>query len=598
MAGELKHASVGPELTQVEWESINSHTLANGVAGDMLYYDGVNIKRIPIGASGDVMTMVAGLPAWASSSAGLTGPLRLADGTVGAPAYSWADDTDTGIYKRVAGNSATFGVAAAGGLVVEFSNSGLALASTMRLGWYKAVLDTGYDIILNRDGVGILGMRNGTQTQTINVYMQDQGSGVINYERMSITGVTGTGGNITMQTNGVGAANLSLTLTPAGTGNIILAGPTSVTGQILAADGTTGAPSYSFASAPTSGLFFASSTLLIGISNGARIGITTSNVRLVSGQIFGWVSSSTDPTQSLDLGLARDGASIFAQRLTATAQKWRVYNTFTTVTTVGEWAEFDWVTSLNTLLITTRAGTATGVVRPMIIGPSTATQTNIAGANLTLVAGSALSGVAIGGIITLTPGLGSGAANGNVVISRGGLVISAAIAGALEVGANGATNPVLRVNAATGSVATGLQITGAAAAGGVALAPISSGANEDLILSGIGTGKVRANASYGAITTDADGATVTFDMAVTNLHTVVLGGNRTLAVSNVSVGQTFYLYLVQDGTGTRVPTWFTTIKWAGGVAPTLTTALNKGDLFTFLCTSAGNYVGLVVGQNI
>jgi hypothetical protein len=45
-------------------------------------------------------------------------------------------------------------------------------------------------------------------------------------------------------------------------------------------------------------------------------------------------------------------------------------------------------------------------------------------------------------------------------------------------------------------------------------------------------------------------------------------------------------------------TWFTTIKWAGGVAPTLTTTASKADTFGFLCTTAGNYVGYVIGQNI
>jgi hypothetical protein len=99
------------------------------------------------------------------------------------------------------------------------------------------------------------------------------------------------------------------------------------------------------------------------------------------------------------------------------------------------------------------------------------------------------------------------------------------------------------------------------------------------------------------LTTDTDGATVTFDLS-TSLHTVTLGGNRTLALSNETVGQTFVIRLVQDGTGSRTVTWFTTIKWAGGVAPTLTTTLNKTDVFGFICTSAGNYDGFVIGQNL
>ncbi len=102
----------------------------------------------------------------------------------------------------------------------------------------------------------------------------------------------------------------------------------------------------------------------------------------------------------------------------------------------------------------------------------------------------------------------------------------------------------------------------------------------------------------GTLTTDTDGATITFDKNVSDFHNVVLGGNRTLALSNMAAGDRIVLRLVQDATGTRTVTWFTTIKWAGGSAPTLTTTINKADVFGFLCTSAGNYDGFVIGQNI
>lgn len=100
---------------------------------------------------------------------------------------------------------------------------------------------------------------------------------------------------------------------------------------------------------------------------------------------------------------------------------------------------------------------------------------------------------------------------------------------------------------------------------------------------------------------DDDGATVTFDMSDLtkgNIRQVVLEGNRTLAVSNVAVGQVFILRLTQDGVGSRAVTWFGTIKWPDGVTPVLTTTINKTDAFGFICTSAGNYEGYIVGQNL
>lgn len=95
-----------------------------------------------------------------------------------------------------------------------------------------------------------------------------------------------------------------------------------------------------------------------------------------------------------------------------------------------------------------------------------------------------------------------------------------------------------------------------------------------------------------------DGATITFDLDTSNSFTVTLGGNRTLALSNADTGQFFVIDLVQDGTGSRTVTWFGTIKWAGGSAPTLTTTLNKTDSFGFKCTGAGTYNGYIIGQNL
>ena len=97
---------------------------------------------------------------------------------------------------------------------------------------------------------------------------------------------------------------------------------------------------------------------------------------------------------------------------------------------------------------------------------------------------------------------------------------------------------------------------------------------------------------------NTDGSTITFDLNSSNTHSVTLGGNRTLALSNASVGQKFIIRLTQDGTGSRTVTFFSTIKWAGGVAPTLTTTANKTDVFGFICTSAGNFDGFVVGYNL
>ena len=116
-------------------------------------------------------------------------------------------------------------------------------------------------------------------------------------------------------------------------------------------------------------------------------------------------------------------------------------------------------------------------------------------------------------------------------------------------------------------------------------------------------------ATAGAIKTplisNADGATVTCDLNSGNVHTVTLGGNRIIALANADVGQKFMTRLVQDASGSRTVTWFNTIKWTGGSAPTLTTTGSKTDVLGFLCTAvsgataqSGSFDGFVVGQNI
>ena len=89
-----------------------------------------------------------------------------------------------------------------------------------------------------------------------------------------------------------------------------------------------------------------------------------------------------------------------------------------------------------------------------------------------------------------------------------------------------------------------------------------------------------------------------------------MGGNRTLAITNVSYGQKFTTRLTQDATGSRTVTWFKDIHWAGGTAPTLTTTAHKTDVFGFIATAAsgdpddgcvacsGDFDGFVIGQNI
>jgi hypothetical protein len=88
-----------------------------------------------------------------------------------------------------------------------------------------------------------------------------------------------------------------------------------------------------------------------------------------------------------------------------------------------------------------------------------------------------------------------------------------------------------------------------------------------------------------------DGASITPNLTLSNIFTVTLGGNRTLAnPSSKVVGQGVTFIIRQDGTGSRTLAYGTQYKWPGGVAPTLSTAINSIDVISGLVVSSTEIV--------
>lgn len=87
-------------------------------------------------------------------------------------------------------------------------------------------------------------------------------------------------------------------------------------------------------------------------------------------------------------------------------------------------------------------------------------------------------------------------------VTSGRITATSTNAAAFAVGRQGSTNPVLQVDASASTVVTGLKVTGAAAAGGAALAVISSGTNEALTIDAKGSGTITLNGTgTGNVTT-------------------------------------------------------------------------------------------------
>ena len=100
------------------------------------------------------------------------------------------------------------------------------------------------------------------------------------------------------------------------------------------------------------------------------------------------------------------------------------------------------------------------------------------------------------------------------------------------------------------------------------------------VLTGTTATPVTGDALYdsAAPTVLTDAATVAWDTNNGYNAYVVLGGNRTIgAPTNLRSGMTYTLELVQDATGSRVPTWASVWDWGSAGAPTLQTTANKAD---------------------
>jgi len=109
MANELKHGSVGTELTQAEWEGVGTHVFNSQATGDIVYASSATqLSRLAIsGTATHILSISGGVPAWAAPAAAAAGSLTgstLASGvtassltSVGTIATGVWQGTDVGV---------------------------------------------------------------------------------------------------------------------------------------------------------------------------------------------------------------------------------------------------------------------------------------------------------------------------------------------------------------------------------------------------------------------------------------------------------------------------------------------------------------------
>jgi hypothetical protein len=105
-------------------------------------------------------------------------------------------------------------------------------------------------------------------------------------------------------------------------------------------------------------------------------------------------------------------------------------------------------------------------------------------------------------------------------------------------------------------------------------------------------------AQRGSITALTDAATIAVDFADSNFFSVTLDGNRTLAnPSNMVAGQSGAIFITQDAvTGGRTLSYDTYWEFAGGIAPTLSSATNAVDVLVYMVRSSTAVVGHLISN--
>ena len=88
---------------------------------------------------------------------------------------------------------------------------------------------------------------------------------------------------------------------------------------------------------------------------------------------------------------------------------------------------------------------------------------------------------------------------------------------------------------------------------------------------------------------------ITLTLTNGTVQIITLTGNATITMPSAVSGKSFIMFLKQDATGSRTVTW-STVKWAGGTAPTITATASRQDIYSFF-SDGTNWYGVTVSQN-
>jgi len=227
--------------------------------------------------------------------------------------------------------------------------------------------------------------------------------------------------------------------------------------------------------------------------------------------------------------------------------------------------------SVSTGSIITAGGV--GIAKALYVG----TTANVAGA-VTLQ-----STLAITGVVTLTaqPILSSLTASKPVFTDASKGLVSTGTLGA-DQGGTGVANNVAMTVTGSGNFAYTRTLTAATNVTFPTTGTLATLAGSESFTNKTLTNPTVTNYVESVVAIGNSGTTQTLSLTSGTVQTVTMTGNCTFTMPTATAGKSFILIATQDGTGSRTAT-FTSVKWAGGTAPTLTTTATTGvDILTFV----------------
>jgi hypothetical protein len=193
----------------------------------------------------------------------------------------------------------------------------------------------------------------------------------------------------------------------------------------------------------------------------------------------------------------------------------------------------------------------------------------------------------------------------------GAFTVTSNSSSALAVGANGATNPVLKVDAATASVATGWRMFGNAAGAAAGMSVISSGTNEAGAINAKGSGAVIiGNASTGGVQIGAGGGglSVSTTTAVSSNSASALAvgqngaTNPVLQVNASNVSQAAGVQIIGNaaggGAGIAAIDSATDTPFSINAKGSGTIAIGNGSTGNIILSRAINYGGVTLNNAV